>query len=41
MRHALADLKLDLLWVIYPGNIAYSLHERVQVLPLAQAIAAR
>ena len=39
MRHALVDLKLDLLWVIYPGNIAYSLHERAQVLPLTQAIA--
>lgn len=39
MRHALADLKLDLLWVIYPGNRSYPLHEKVQVLPLAEALA--
>jgi uncharacterized protein len=39
MRHALEDLKLDLLWVVYPGSHTYSLHERVQVLPLSQAIA--
>lgn len=41
MRHALDDLKLDAIWVIYPGNVAYALHERVQVLPLSQAIAPR
>lgn len=39
MRHALADLKLDLLWVIYPGNRAYALHDKVQVLPLREALA--
>lgn len=39
MRHALDDLKLDLLWVIYPGSVSYPLHERVQVLSLSQAIA--
>jgi len=38
MRHAMKDLQLDLLWVIYPGDHAYSLGERVQVLPLGQAI---
>ncbi len=38
MRHALSDLKLDLLWVIYPGKQAYALEERVHVMPLAQAI---
>lgn len=40
MRHALADLKLDFLWVIYPGRPAYALDERVQVMPLADAIGA-
>lgn len=40
MRHALADLKLDFLWVIYPGRQAYALDERVQVMPLADAIGA-
>lgn len=36
MRIALNDLNLDLLVVIYPGVRAYSLAERVAVLPLAQ-----
>ena len=38
MRHALTDLKLDYLWVIYPGRQAYALDERVQVMPLADVI---
>ncbi len=29
MRSALQDLKLDHLWVVYPGERRYSLHERV------------
>jgi predicted AAA+ superfamily ATPase len=36
MRNALNDLKLDLLWVIYPGTQSYSLHEKVRVMPLAE-----
>ena len=39
MRHSLADLKLDALWVIYPGTQTYALHERVQVMPLAAVLA--
>jgi len=39
MRHAMNDLQLDSLWVIYPGNHAYPLSEGVQVLPLGQATA--
>lgn len=39
MRHALTDLKLDALWVIYPGTQTYALHERVQVMPLASVLA--
>ena len=39
MRHALADLRLDLLWVVYPGSHAYALHDRAYALPLAQALA--
>lgn len=38
MRHALHDLRLDWLWVIYPGSQAYALDERVRVMPLADAI---
>jgi predicted AAA+ superfamily ATPase len=38
MRHALTDLNLDLLWVVYPGQHAYSLGDRIQALPLGQAI---
>jgi hypothetical protein len=35
MRHAMADLKLDALWVLYPGRHRYSLADRVEVLPFA------
>ena len=38
MRLALNDLELDWLWVIYPGQRAYTLGPRVQVLPLEQAL---
>ncbi len=34
MRAALEDLKLDRLIVLYPGDKAYSLLERVDVVPL-------
>lgn len=39
MRHALEDLHLDRLWVVYPGAHAYSLHERVNVIPFAHLFA--
>ncbi len=35
MRHALQDLQLDRLVVLYPGQRAYPLTEWVRVLPLA------
>ena len=35
MRVALADLKLDALWVVYPGEREYALDERVVVRPLS------
>lgn len=34
MQISLADLKLDRLWVIYPGRKAYQLAKKVHVLPL-------
>ncbi len=34
MRSALADLRLDRLWVIYPGDRSYELDERISVLPV-------
>lgn len=34
MHVALQDLRLDHLWIIYPGNEKYSLHERVDATPL-------
>lgn len=34
MRSALADLSLDHLWVIYPGDETYSLDERITALPV-------
>lgn len=33
MRIALADLNLNHLWVVYPGETRYALHERVTALP--------
>lgn len=33
---ALADLKLERAWVVYPGNVRYAVHERVEALPLAE-----
>jgi predicted AAA+ superfamily ATPase len=41
MRIALTDLKLDELHVVYPGDKAYPLADRVQVAPLAQFVNAR
>jgi hypothetical protein len=35
MRHAMTDLKLDALWVLYPGRHRYSLGDRIDVLPFA------
>ena len=34
MRTALADLRLDALYVVYPGNKRYTLAERIEVVPL-------
>src|SRR6266571_4193324 len=40
MHIALADLKLDRIVVVYPGERSYPLGERVQVVPLAELVAA-
>jgi predicted AAA+ superfamily ATPase len=40
MRTALRDLKLDELRVIYPGAARYPLGRRVEVVPLAECVAA-
>jgi uncharacterized protein len=40
MRVALADLKLDALYVVYPGEQRYPLADRVTVVPLAELIGA-
>jgi hypothetical protein len=34
MRTALHDLRLDALYVVYPGSRRYALAERVEVVPL-------
>jgi len=41
MRIALADLKLDRLYVLYPGERSYSLAKNVEVLPLAGFVKAK
>jgi predicted AAA+ superfamily ATPase len=38
MRIALADLRLEHFWVIYPGTDAYELDERLSVVPLKDVI---
>lgn len=35
---ALADLKLDRAYVVYPGERRYALHDRVEAVPLAEAM---
>jgi uncharacterized protein len=37
MHIALEDLRLEKLYVVYPGKERYSMHERVEALPLAYA----
>ncbi len=39
MRSALADLKLDLLWAVYPGGTVYPLHDRAYAMPFETALA--
>lgn len=39
MRSAMNDLKLDALYVVYPGKVPYALSEKIEVLPLEGAIA--
>ena len=39
MRVALDDLRLDHLWVVYPGEDAYDLDERLSVVPVADVFA--
>ena len=34
MHVALADLRLDRLWVVYPGSRPYELHEKISAIPL-------
>ncbi|MDP9162254.1 MAG: ATP-binding protein [Acidobacteriota bacterium] len=41
MRIALHDLKLDRLYVLYPGDKAYSLGKKVEVVPLADFVNAK
>ena len=38
MRIALTDLKLDELFVVYPGEKRYPLASQVEVVPLAQLV---
>jgi hypothetical protein len=35
MKTSVEDLKLERLWVVYPGKAAYRLTENVQALPLS------
>jgi predicted AAA+ superfamily ATPase len=41
MRIAMADLKLDRLCVLYPGDKSYSLGKKVEVIPLARFVGAK
>jgi hypothetical protein len=35
---ALADLKLECAWVVYPGSESYPVHEKVRVCPLQKLL---
>lgn len=39
MRHALEQLRLEHLWVIYPGQHSYPVHEKITVWPLRDVAA--
>jgi hypothetical protein len=39
MSIALHDLKLDALYVVYPGSRRYFLAEKIEAIPLAQFVA--
>jgi predicted AAA+ superfamily ATPase len=41
MRSALADLKLDYLYVLYPGDKTYALGKKVEVVPLGKFVKAK
>jgi uncharacterized protein len=41
MRTSLADLKLDHLYVLYPGDKTYALGKKVEVVPLAKFVKAK
>jgi predicted AAA+ superfamily ATPase len=41
MRSALTDLKLDHLYVLYPGDKTYALGKKVEVVPLAKFVGAK
>jgi hypothetical protein len=34
MHSAIKDLQLEHLWVVYPGAQAYTLHEKISVIPM-------
>jgi hypothetical protein len=36
MKTALTNLKLDHLWVVYPGDRRYALTDRVEAVPLLE-----
>ena len=38
MHVAMTDLKLDELWVVYPGEFAFPLGDRIEALPLKDAM---
>jgi hypothetical protein len=41
MRIALADLELDRIHVVYPGEMTYSLAENIEVIPFARFLKAK
>lgn len=36
---SLADLNPERVWIVYPGNNTYPVHDRVEVVPLSKALA--
>ncbi|HEV3021141.1 MAG TPA: hypothetical protein VGX76_01690 [Pirellulales bacterium] len=38
LHTALADLKLQRAWVVYPGSETYRIHENVEAIPLPEVM---
>lgn len=38
VRIAIEDLHLDRVWIVYPGESVYRVHDRVEVVPVSHVL---